>query len=77
MRKCPKCEALNGDASRICISCQAILEETVVDNAYTSYEIRQEKNIKHEENIKKFEYWWIVIDVVITAIILLASLANR
>lgn len=77
MRKCPKCETLNGEASKICINCQATLEESKVDNAYTNYEIKQEKNSKHQENIKKFEYWWIVIDVVITAIILLASLANK
>ncbi len=44
MRKCPKCETLNGDASKICINCQETLEEATVNNAYTSYEIQQEKN---------------------------------
>ena len=77
MRKCPKCEALNGDASKICINCRTALEETKVDNAYTNYEVKKEKNAKHEENIKKFEYWWIVIDVVISVIILLIFLAKK
>lgn len=77
MKKCPKCETLNSNASKICINCRALLEETKADNAYTNYEVQKEKDTKHEENIKKFEYWWIIIDVVITAIILLIYLANK
>ena len=77
MRKCPKCETLNGDASKICINCQTVLEEAKINNSYTNYEIKQEKNKMHEENIKKFEYWWIVIDVVISAIFLLAFFAKK
>lgn len=77
MKKCPKCETLNGDASRICINCQAMLEEVKVDNAYTNYEVQQEKNTRIEETVKKINYWSIAIDVIIGVLIILALLAEK
>ena len=76
MRKCPNCQTLNGDAAKICINCQTALEKTKVNNAYTNYEIQRAKNARQEETAKKFEYWWLVIDLLITAIIILIAIAK-